>query len=150
MIAEKARFRGAKKIEKAVGYRIPDTAFHGAFLEAISSRMNFDSLDSSLRAQILQFFRDFLSCDCRDRPLCGCPERLFVHRVLELREDGLDHQQISSFLLEEYGIDLYPADILSFLEDSVHLLEAIEDIARLQGKKKLFEETRRHIESIVQ
>ncbi len=150
MIAGKARFRGARKIEKAIGYRIPDAAFHGGFLEAISSRVNFDLLDHTLRTQILQFFRDFLSCDCRDRPLCGCPERLFVHRILELREDGLDHHQISSFLLEEYGIDLYPADILSFLEDSVHLLEAIADIARLQGRMELYEETRRHIESIVQ
>ena len=61
---------------------------------------------------------------------------------------GLDHRQISSHLLEEYGIDLYPADILSFLEDSVHMLEAIRDVAELQGREKLAESAIGHIRKI--
>jgi len=149
LIAAKAKFRGARKIEKAVGFRIPDSAFHAAFLEAITSRVNFDFLDATLRTQILQFMHDFLRCDCRDLPLCGCPEKKFVKKVIELREDGLDHHAISGFLLDEYGIDLYPADILSFLEDTVHILEAIEDIARLQGQKAVAKETEKHIQGIV-
>lgn len=149
MIAGKARFKAAKKIEKAAGYHIPDSAFHAGFLEAVTSRVNFEYLDGPLREQLLQFFREFLSCECRDRPLCGCPEKRFVRRIIELREDGLDHHQISSELLEEYGINLYPADILSFLEDSVHLLEAVKDIAELQGMKPIVADTERHIQRIV-
>jgi superfamily II helicase len=150
LIAAKARFRGARKIERAAGYRIPDQAFHPAFLEAITARVNFDQLDVTLRDQVLQFLHDFLRCECRDRPLCDCPEKKFTRKVIELREEGLDHHQISGFLLEEYGIDLYPADILSFLEDSVHILEAIEDIAQLQADTAVVSETRRHIRDIVQ
>jgi Superfamily II helicase, archaea-specific len=149
LIAGKARFRGARKIERAVGYRIPDSAFHPAFLEAITAHMNFDQLDATLRTQILQFLHDFLRCECRDRPLCGCPEKKFTRRIIELREEGYDHHQISSLLLDEYGIDLYPADILSFLEDSVHILEAIEDIARLQGELAVVKDTEKHIREIV-
>ncbi|MDD1679064.1 MAG: DUF5814 domain-containing protein [Methanomicrobiales archaeon] len=149
MIAAKAKFRGARKIERGVGYRIPDSAFHPAFLEAVTTHLNFDQVDAALREQLLQFLHDFLRCDCRDRPLCGCPEKKFVMKIIELREEGFDHHQISGVLLDEYGIDLYPADILSFLEDSVHILEAIEDIARLQGEKAVVSETTRHIREIV-
>jgi superfamily II helicase len=149
LIAAKAKFRGARKIERAAGYRIPDSAFHPAFLEAITAHLNFDQLDATLREQVLQFLHDFLRCDCRNRPLCGCPEKKFTRKLIELREDGLDHHQISGILLDEYGIDLYPADILSFLEDSVHILEAIEDIATLQGEKAVVAETKRHIRGIV-
>ncbi|MDD1673465.1 MAG: DUF5814 domain-containing protein [Methanomicrobiales archaeon] len=149
MIAAKAKFRGARKIEKAAGFRIPDSAFHPAFLEAITSQVNFNYLDATLRNQILQFLHDFLRCECRERPLCGCPEKKFVTKVIELREDGLDHHEISAFLLDEYSIDLYPADILSFLEDTVHMLEAIEDISRLQGEKALSQKTEKHIREIV-
>lgn len=150
MIASKARIRGIKKIEKALGYRIPDAVFHGAFLEAVTTRLNFECLDGPLRVQLLGFFREFLSCNCKDNPQCGCPEKRFALRIIELREDGLDHYQISSYLSEEYGIDLYPADILSYLEDTVHLLEAIHDVADLQGRKNLMESIETHIKKIAQ
>lgn len=148
MIAAKARFRHTRKLEKVTGFRLPDFVFSGAFLEAISRAVNFEHLDRRLRNQLLNFFRDFVTCDCRDSPLCGCPERKFAIEIVELRETGLDHRQISEHLVEEYGIDLYPADILSFLEDSVHVLEAIRDIAEMQGSKEMAEKARTHIEEI--
>jgi superfamily II helicase len=148
LIAGRARFRIAKRIERLAGYRLPDRAFNGTMLEALSSGINFDAFDFAVREQLLAFFNDFLRCTCRDSPLCGCPEKKFAQKVLELRENGLDHRQISAFLLDEYGIEIFPADILSFLEDSVHVLEAISDISRLKGRKELAKKTDDHIRLI--
>lgn len=148
MIAGRARFRQARKIERAVGYRIPDLAFHGATLDALSSRLNLDRLDNILREQVIAFFNSFLGCSCKDSPHCGCPEKKFAREIIELRENGLDHRQISQFLQDEYGIDVYPADVLSFLEDSVHVLEAVRDIAALKGKAVLEAAATRHIDQI--
>jgi superfamily II helicase len=148
LIADRARFRIAKRIERLAGYRLPDRAFNGTMLEALSSGINFDAFDFAVREQLLAFFNDFLRCTCRDSPLCGCPEKKFAQKVLELRENGLDHRQISAFLLDEYGIEIFPADILSFLEDSVHVLEAISDISRLKGRKELAKKTDDHIRLI--
>ena len=148
MIASRARFRYIKKLQRAAGYRLPDSAFHPANLEAISGSMNIDSLDPGTRDQILHFFKDFLECNCKDSPLCGCPERKFVICILELRELGLNHKEISRHLLDEYGIELFPADILSFLEDSVHLLEAVQSVADLAGQKELVAKTSQHIKDI--
>jgi len=148
VIADKARFKYAKKLERAAGFRIPDLAFHGAFLEAVSGAVAYDRLDPNLRALILNFSRTFLGCKCRQAPLCGCPERTFAVEIIELRQMGLDHRQISDHLLEEYGIELYPADILSFLEESVHVLEAIRDVAALEGEEKMAEKAKTHIKNI--
>lgn len=148
MIAERARFRYSKKIERAVGYRLPDQAFSGTMLDAIFSHLAFDRLDHTLKEQILSFFDSFLRCKCRDAPLCGCPERKFSREIIELRESGLDHRQISEYLLDEYGIDIYPADILSFLEESVHVLEAIRDIAVLKDIPLLMKAAQEHIDLI--
>ncbi len=141
MIADRARFRNAKKLERLAGYRLPELAFSGSMLETLCSRIDYDSLDFGVRDQILAFFNDFLRCDCRDSPLCGCPEKKFAQKMLELRMNGLDHRQIAGYLLDEYGIELFPADILSFLEESVHVLEAIADVSRLQGREKLSKTT---------
>ena len=141
MIADRARFRHAKKLERLAGYRLPELAFSGNMLETLASRIDYDSLDYGVREQILAFFNDFLRCTCRDSPLCGCPEKKFATKVLELRMNGLDHRQIAVYLLDEYGIELFPADILSFLEESVHVLEAISDVSRLQGRDGLLKKT---------
>jgi superfamily II helicase len=148
VIADRARFRNAKKLERLAGYRLPELAFSGNMLETLCSRLNYDALDFGVRDQILAFFNDFLRCGCRDCPLCGCPEKKFARKVIELRENGLDHRQIASYMLDEYGIELFPADILSFLEESVHVLEAISDVSRLQSRQDLARTTDDHIRLI--
>jgi superfamily II helicase len=148
LIADRARFRIAKRIERLAGYRLPDRAFNGTMLETLSSGINYDAFDFAIREQLLAFFNDFLRCTCRDSPLCGCPEKKFAKKILELRENGLDHRQISAFLSDEYGIEIFPADVLSFLEDSVHVLEAISDISHLKGRAALAKKTDDHIRLI--
>jgi len=148
LIADRARFRNAKKLERLAGYRLPELAFSGNMLETLCSHINYDALDYNVREQILAFFNEFLRCDCRESPLCGCPEKKFAKKIIELRENGLDHRQITSFLLDEYGIEVFPADLLSFLEDSVHVLEAVSDVARLQNKEELAKKTDDHIHLI--
>jgi superfamily II helicase len=150
LIADRARFSAVRKLEKTSGVRLPDFAFHGAFLEKVSTAIDYEHLDRKLRQQLLNFFQDFLRCGCRDSPLCGCPERLFALRIIELRETGLDHRQISAELLDEYGIEIYPADILGFLEDSVHVLEAVRDVAELEGEEAMAQDASVHIGHIAQ
>ena len=148
MIAGRARFRHAKKIERLAGYRVPEFAFSPVMLETITSRFNFDALDFAIRDQLLHFFDDFLRCKCRNSPLCGCPEKKFAKKIIELRENGLDHRQIAAYLSDEYGIEIFPADVLSFLEDSVHVLEAIADVSCLRGREALASKTADHIRLI--
>ncbi len=142
MIASKARFRAAKKLQSIVGYRIPEKVFSGPFLEVMVSAVDYDNLDYGLREQMMHIFKDFLDCRCRDSPMCGCPERKFTRAILELRMEGLDHRGIAHVLLDEYGIELYPMDIMSFLEESVHVLEAVRDVAEIEGGKEMVERTK--------
>jgi len=147
LIAQRARLRYHRQIGKLIGYRLPEGAFHGATLEALIS-VSYDSFDRSTREQILSFVKAFLSCKCQDNPFCGCPERKFVKEIIELRESGLDHVQISHYLRDEFGIEIYAADILSYLEDAVHLLEAIQDVADQLEVPDMQEKVRQHIQAI--
>lgn len=148
MIASKAKFRAAKKLQKVVGFRVPEYVFRGPFLEAVCACVDYRRFDPRLREQLVNIFRDFLDCRCRQNPLCGCPERKFVRMIVDLRVSGLDHRQISEVFLDEYGIDLSPADILSFLESSVHVLESVKDVSAIEGRETLSSDTGRLIASI--
>jgi len=148
VIAAKARLRSSRRLERIAGFRLPDRVFHGVVLDTLTSRLDFDRLAPTTRDQLLEFIADFLRCDCKKSPHCGCPERRFAATVLELREAGLDHRQISAHLADVYGIDLFPSDILSYLEDSVHVLEAIEKVAALQDRPGVAEGARTHIAAL--
>ena len=148
MIAQKARFKGAKKLENIVGYRVPEFAFKGQFLEAVCATVDYNRMDKRMRTQLTNFFKAFLNCRCKTNPLCGCAERKFAAEILELRMSGMNHRDISEFLLDEYGIDLFPTDILSYLEESVHLLEAVKDVSTIEGKEKLAAKTAEIISKI--
>ncbi len=148
MIASKARIKFNRRLSKQLGYRIPDNAFHGAVLDALATRIVFDLFDHSTREQIISFHKTFLDCSCREHPFCGCPEQKFAKEIIELRESGLNHHEISAYLLDMFGIEIFPADVLSFLEDTVHLLEAIEEIAELEGEMFLVDKTQEHIAAV--
>lgn len=147
MIASRARLKYQRQLGKLAGFRLPEGAFHGAVMETLMA-VSYDSFGRSTRDQILRFIKAFCSCSCRNTPLCGCPERLFAKEIIELRESGLDHRQISEFILDEYGIEVYAADLLSFLEESVHLLEAIRDVAMQSQVRRVMELTKAHIDAI--
>lgn len=147
MIAARARLRYHRQLGKLVGYRLPEGAFHGAVVEALYA-IPYDAFDRSTRDQIHAYLKAFVDCKCRDQPLCGCPERKFAIEVIELRESGLDHRQISEYLLDEYGIEIYAADLLSYLEESVHLLEAIRDVAQQTTNREVLIRTEDHISAI--
>ncbi|MBN2733718.1 MAG: RNA helicase [Methanomicrobiaceae archaeon] len=137
MISQKARFKAAKKLQNILGYRVPEFAFKGQFLEAVCAVANYQRMDRRLRDQLNNFFKVFLNCKCKTNPLCGCPERKFAAEILELRMTGMNHRQISEFLLDEYGIYLFPADILSYLEESVHVLEAVKDVSVIENNENM-------------
>ena len=146
MFPAKAKLVYAKKLGTLVKYRVPDGAFHGTVLELLASGTGLDQLDSHSREQYLSFFRVFLMrCSCKTRPFCGCPERLFIREVIELRQSGFTHKEIADYLLDEYGIVLYPADILSFLEESVHVFEAIHRVSMLSDRPNVEASAASHI-----
>ncbi len=147
MIAGRARFRFQRQIGRLAGYHLPEGAFQGAVMEALLS-IPYDSFDRSTRDQIISFIKTFMSCRCPNSPLCGCPERNFTREIIELRESGLDHRHISQYLLEEFGIEIYAADLLSFLEETVHLLEAVRDVAAHSQVQRIEELAEEHILAI--
>jgi len=146
MFPTKAKLLYAKKLGNVVRYRVPDGAFHGAVLELLASGTGLEELDNRSRDQYLAFFRAFINkCSCKTRPFCGCPEHLFIREVIELRQSGFTHKEIADYLLDEYGIVLYPTDILSFLEESVHVLEAIQRVATLSERLEVSVSAADHI-----
>ena len=141
-ITDKIYLKNHRQISSQLETRIPKSAFAGATLDVLFQGEGLSKLDEATRERVLDFAEDFLDCDCESNPYCGCAERKFVRYLLELRAQGLGPDAIVEVMGDDYLVYAYPGDVLSFLDDSVRTLEAVETLAGVDGAPDMEERAR--------
>lgn len=147
-ITDKIYVKNHRQISSQLDTNIPKGAFKGATLDILFQGEGLQKLDEATRDRVLDFAEDFLDCDCQSNPYCGCPERKFMQYLLELREGGLGPDAIVDVMTDDYLVYAYPGDVLSFLDDSVRTLEAIEELANVEGDDSMSERSRQKKRSL--
>ena len=142
-ITDKIYVKNHRQLASQLDTSIPKGAFKGATLDLLFTGDGLEKLDEATRDRVLDFAEDFLDCDCQDAPYCGHPERKFIEYLLELRAQGLGPDAIVDVMTDDYMLYAYPGDVLSFLDQSVRTLEAVEALADVDGAKETAEEARR-------
>ncbi len=135
-ITDKIYVKNHRQISSQLETSLPKGAFKGATLDLLFTGGNIDKLDEATRDRVLDFAEDFLDCDCDQAPYCGHPERKFIRYLLELRAQGLGPDAIVDVMSDEYMVYAYSGDILSFLDQSVRTLEAVEALAAVEGDRE--------------
>ncbi|PSQ18218.1 helicase [Halobacteriales archaeon QS_8_69_26] len=141
-ITDKIYLKNHRQIASQLDRNIPKGAFSGATLDLLFQGEGLEKLDEATRDRVLEFAEDFLDCDCRDNPYCGHPERKFIRYLLELRAQGHGPEAIVDVMTDDYMVYAYPGDVLSFLDDGVRTLEAVEELARVDGDGETTEQAR--------
>ena len=141
-VTDKIYVKNHRRISSQLDASIPRGAFHGATLDILFSGEGLAKLDDATRDRALAFAEDFLDCDCQDNPHCGHPERKFMSYLMELRAQGFNPDAIIDVMTDDYLLYAYPGDIRSFLDDSIRTLEAIEELANVDGHPEAAEEAR--------
>jgi superfamily II helicase len=148
-ITDKIYVKNHRQLASQLETSIPKSAFAGATLDLLFQGENLAKLDDTTRDRVLDFAEDFLDCDCESNPHCGHPEEKFVQYLLELRAEGLGPDAIVDVTGDDYMLYAYPGDILSFLDDSVRTLEAVETLAAVEGNDDAERRARERREELV-
>lgn len=135
-ITDKIYLKNHRHISSQLDTTIPKSVFRGATLDILFQGDGLEKLDDSTRQQVLGFAEDFLDCSCDGNPYCGCPEEKFIRYLIELRMEGHSPEAIVDLMGDDYLVYAYPGDILSFLDESVRSLEAIEAIGEVEGRRE--------------
>ena len=133
-ITDKIYIKNHQQLVSQLETSFPKSAFSGATLDILFQGEGLAKLGDATQDRVLDFAEDFLDCDCQANPHCGCAEEKFVRYLLELREQGLGPDAIVDVMGDDYMLYAYPGDILSFLDNSVRTLEAIETLADVEGQ----------------
>lgn len=137
-----------RKLSQAVKAKFSTRLMADSTLDILSGGDNLVKLDSRLQEAVLKLQMDFLSCECRERPFCGCIQSKLSRHIIDRRLRGEDPADISRGLLSGYQIQAYPGDIFSWLDSTVRTLEAVKRIASAFRKKKTVRECSRIIRGI--
>jgi superfamily II helicase len=132
-VTDKIYVKNHRQIASQLDTRFPKSAFSGATLDILFTG-DLSDLDEATREKVLDFSEDFLDCGCESNPYCGHPERKFVRYLLELRAEGLDPESMVDVMTDDYMVYAYPGDLYSFLDDAVRTLEAVEELAEVDGR----------------
>jgi len=140
-ITERIYLKNHSQICAQMGVRMPKKVFSGATLDLLFTG-EIEKIDESFRACIYAFAKDFLDCNCESNPYCEHPEKKFMEYILKVRGEGKSPEQIVDRMGKEYMVYSYPADIVSFLDDSIRTLEVLEAIAETKENRKMREKVR--------
>jgi helicase len=139
--------KAADRISVTLRMQVSTRALHGSVMDLLSSE-DLTKLDPKVREELMNFAKDFTRCGCKDTPYCGCPERKVSLKILELRADGASPSRIIQEFSDSYGIYAYTGDLINYLDQIVRHLEAIEEMARVLGKKETAKDAKRQKERI--
>ncbi|MCL7413428.1 MAG: DUF5814 domain-containing protein [ANME-2 cluster archaeon] len=132
-VFDRAFFAGADRIAASLNIRLPSRVFQGGAMEMVLSGESLARLDSATQWKLVNFAKDFLSCTCKGSPYCGCPERKFSKKLMEMRSVGLSASGIIDELTARYGVFAYAGDVMEYLEFVARNLEAVGEVARVLG-----------------
>jgi helicase len=85
---------------------------------------------------------DLLKCRCKGTPNCDCPPRKLSEIIIRLRTSGFPPEEITGQILNRYGIEAYPGDLLEYLNDAVRICEAVARLSDVLKKPKLGDRSR--------
>ncbi|MFC6990175.1 DUF5814 domain-containing protein [Haloplanus sp. GCM10025708] len=136
-ITDKIYLKNHRQIVSQLDVNIPKGAFKGATMEVLYSGEGLTNVDDATRERLLDFAQDFLDCDDPDDIYTGYPERQFVRYLLDLRAQGLGPDAIVDVMSDDYMVYAYPGDVLSFLDQSIRRLEAVESLAAVEGSDEM-------------
>ncbi len=139
--------KAADRISATLRMQVSSRALHGSVMDLLSSE-DLTKLDPKVREELMNFAKDFTRCGCKDAPYCGCPERKVSLKILELRAEGASPNRIVQEFTDSYGIYAYAGDLINYLDTIVRHLEAIEEMARVLGKRDAAREAKRLRERI--
>ncbi|MFB6134883.1 MAG: DUF5814 domain-containing protein [Halanaeroarchaeum sp.] len=135
-ITDKIYVKNHRQLASQLEVSFPKSAFSGATLD-ILFQGDLEKLDDAARERVLDFNEDFLDCTCDSNPYCGHPERKFIRYLLDLRATGLDPESIVDVMTDDYMLYAYPGDMYSFFDDAVRTLEAVEQLADVEGEPRV-------------
>lgn len=136
-VTDKIYIKNHRQVVSQLDVSFPKSAFAGATLDVLfGGGGDLEGLNEATRDRVIDFSKDFLDCDCESNPYCGHPERKFIQYLLDLRADGLNPESMVDVMTDDYMVYCYPGDLYSFLDDSVRTLEAVEDLAEVDGRRE--------------
>ncbi|MHA2105252.1 MAG: DUF5814 domain-containing protein [Candidatus Hodarchaeales archaeon] len=118
-------------IERSLQTRVKTRLFNSNALDLIDKMGEVaEKLEPKAIQLLTKWFVELFNCKCKDKPDCDCGKVNVNKKLIEYRLMGLSPSAIAKRMDKEYGLYVYPGDLLRWLESVLYKLEGIQKIAK--------------------
>lgn len=126
------------KLEHALKTHISSKFFSDGVLDMITNMSSVKGkLSPMLMDKIRFWLRNFLDCKCRSNPYCKHPREKISLLILDMRMEGMSISQITNVLAREYDFLVYQGDLINWLDEVIHAINAIGRLAKAMQNNEL-------------
>lgn len=130
------------KLEHAIKSHLSSRFFSDGILETINDLSQIKGKVSPLLMDKIRFWqRNFFDCKCKSNPYCEHPRQKISLLVLDLRMEGRSISQITNILSKEYDLLIYQGDLLNWLDEVIHAINAIGRLAKAMKNEEIVTKT---------
>jgi superfamily II helicase len=121
------------EIERSSRRRIATRLFAGSVLDLMNAKSHRRRrrIEPWVLNIIAKWSMDFFQCGHNESPFCECGTQAVSRKITELRMEGFTPKMIATEFQDQYELNIYPGDIIGWLDSLVHGLKAIQRIAEV-------------------
>ncbi len=140
--------RLANRLSTALKTNVSSRLFSDSTKDILTTSDVIAKLDPNFADKVIELQVDFMSCNCEERPFCGCLEKNISQKIIRQRLSGYSPDYISRYFMTNYDVNIYPGDIFSWLDQAIRTLEAVSRISLAFDNKKTSNRCKKLIKKI--
>ncbi|MBN2156521.1 MAG: DEAD/DEAH box helicase [Candidatus Lokiarchaeota archaeon] len=87
-------------------------------------------LPKFIKNLLLSWTQELFTCSCVDNPYCECGRKTIQEKMIHMRLNGKEMDEIKKYFMDYYQIQIFRGDLYDFFDQLIYNLRSIFEIAK--------------------
>ncbi|MCG3217921.1 MAG: DEAD/DEAH box helicase [Candidatus Heimdallarchaeota archaeon] len=124
-------------VERALKIHMSSRLFSSSVLDILmGGSVRLDSIDEWIMRVLQKWTQEIFTCRHKENPFCNCGVLNLSKLIAELRMSGMNPSKLTLELRNRWQLTAYPGDLLRWLDELIHQLDAVRKLAKVVGDQE--------------
>ncbi|MHA1911128.1 MAG: DUF5814 domain-containing protein [Candidatus Kariarchaeaceae archaeon] len=124
-------------VERSLKIHMSSRLFSSSVLDILmGGSVRLDSIDEWVMSILKKWTQEIFTCRHKENPFCSCGVLKLSRLIAELRMSGMNPSRITLEMRNRWQLIAYPGDLLRWLDELIHQLDAVRKLAKVVGDQQ--------------